>query len=273
MKNEMPKESSEAVRWDQKALVREVDWRDLLTLTKWERFVEWTLPIPWLLGSWGFAYHGYVLLALPCSFFFFLTGLRQSHNGFHRALGLGAKGTGFFLRLNSMLMLASMHAVQWNHLRHHKHCLDEHDIEGKPARMKAWQALLYGPVNIVHLHAAALKGGRTRDRKLVSLELGLIGLLLLATVVSRAEFLIYHVAVMIIGECMTAFFAVWTVHHDCEPHEVARTQRGWLKNKLSYSMFYHLEHHLFPAVPTIKLDILAERLDEKKPEPARKFVF
>lgn len=61
---------------------------------------------------------------------------------------------------------------------------------------------------------------------------------------------------------LTGFFAVWTVHHGCEPHDVlARTQRGRWINRLSYSMFFHVEHHLYPAVPTCHLWRLAERLD------------
>jgi len=43
-------------------------------------------------------------------------------------------------------------------------------------------------------------------------------------------------------------------------------QRGWLKNMISYSMFYHLEHHLYPAVPTCHLAKRAERVDEAAPE-------
>ena len=35
-------------------------------------------------------------------------------------------------------------------------------------------------------------------------------------------------------------------------------------------MFYHLEHHLFPAVPTIKLPELAKRIDEVLPEIEKK---
>jgi len=31
-------------------------------------------------------------------------------------------------------------------------------------------------------------------------------------------------------------------------------------------MFYHLEHHLFPAVPTIKLAELAKRIAQVLPE-------
>jgi hypothetical protein len=30
---------------------------------------------------------------------------------------------------------------------------------------------------------------------------------------------------------------------------------------ISYSMFFHAEHHLFPAVPTCHLAVLAKRLD------------
>ena len=70
---------------------------------------------------------------------------------------------------------------------------------------------------------------------------------------------------MIIGEFFTAFFAVWTVHHDCDDEIYARTSRGILKNFFTYNMFYHMEHHLFPAVPTIKLPALADRIDEVLP--------
>jgi hypothetical protein len=38
----------------------------------------------------------------------------------------------------------------------------------------------------------------------------------------------------------------------------------WI-NLFSYGMFYHTEHHLFPAVPTCRLGILAARLDTAAP--------
>jgi len=31
---------------------------------------------------------------------------------------------------------------------------------------------------------------------------------------------------------------------------------------VTYNMFYHVEHQLFPAVPTCELPILARRLDD-----------
>ena len=38
-------------------------------------------------------------------------------------------------------------------------------------------------------------------------------------------------------------------------------------------MFYHLEHHLFPAVPTIKLPELADRIDKAIPKIEKKKTF
>jgi len=38
-------------------------------------------------------------------------------------------------------------------------------------------------------------------------------------------------------------------------------------------MFFHLEHHLYPRVPTCHLPILAQRLDRAVPELAHKQVF
>lgn len=79
---------------------------------------------------------------------------------------------------------------------------------------------------------------------------------------------------MIGGEFLMAFFAVWTVHHDTtDSPELARTQRSRWKNAITFSMFYHLEHHLFPAVPTIKLPELAKRIDSALPDLEKRTTF
>ncbi len=88
------------------------------------------------------AYFGYYLFALPFSAFFFLTALRQVHNGFHNSLGTNKFLTWLSLFLNSILMVASIHAVKFNHIRHHKYCLTEEDYEGKSARMTWYGAIL-----------------------------------------------------------------------------------------------------------------------------------
>jgi fatty acid desaturase len=59
---------------------------------------------------------------------------------------------------------------------------------------------------------------------------------------------------------------IWAVHQACENDRfTARTPRSKLLNTFVYGMFYHLEHHLYPRVPTCHLHILAQRLDEVSP--------
>jgi fatty acid desaturase len=79
---------------------------------------------------------------------------------------------------------------------------------------------------------------------------------------------------MAVGQCLSAFFAVWTVHHECDGEtRIARTLRNRLKSVIAFDMFYHLEHHLFPKVPTCHLATLAERLDRAAPDAERLQVY
>ena len=86
--------------------------------------------------------------------------------------------------------------------------------------------------------------------------------------------LLYHLSAMAIGQCLTAFFAVWTVHHDCaEATPPARTIRHPVRRIVTFNMFFHLEHHLFPQVPTARLHLLARRIDAAAPERRRLLVW
>jgi len=46
----------------------------------------------------------------------------------------------------SLLMEWPLHAIQVNHLRHHKYCLEDEDTEAANDRMSGRRALLFGPV-------------------------------------------------------------------------------------------------------------------------------
>ncbi len=258
---------------DHHKLVKAVHWQDLVKLSTKEMLIENNITLPWLGASLLLAYFEWYLMAAPFSLVFFLTALRQSHNGFHRSLGTGHFLTWVTLFGNSVLMLASMHAVKYNHLRHHKYCLEPQDVEGRTAKLKWYEALLCGPIHIWQIHAEALKGGSRDTRKRIILELIALTFFGAASIYFQWHFLIYHIIVMCTGEILSGFFAVWTVHHDLEEHEIARTQRKGWKNRVSFSMFYHLEHHLFPAVPTIKLKELAKRIDDAYPEWNKKQTF
>jgi fatty acid desaturase len=240
-----------------------VEWRDLAATTPSDAIRELLLPVPWLFGSLILAAQEFYPLALTASFVFFLTGLRVVHGAFHYTLGLPRRATDFVMFAFSLAMLGSMHAVQWNHLRHHRHCLAEDDIEAMGARRSAWGALLLGPRFPIRLHWAALAGATAAQRRWIAAELGgnLAGAgLVFGLMVPGA--LWYHAAAMAVGQCMTAFFAVWTVHHGCSrTGPLARTVRNRVRAAITFSMFFHLEHHLFPQVPTARLHILARRLD------------
>jgi fatty acid desaturase len=258
---------------NQSAIVKKVNWKDLTKLSPKEVFIENTITLPWLLASWILAFYGLYLLAIPCSVLFFLTALRQVHNGFHNTLGINKKLTWLSLYLNSLLMLTSAHAVKFSHLRHHKYCLGEQDHEGKCAKMTWYGAILHGPMHIYGIHKIALILGNKKYKKETLVEMISIIVFITIAVITKCNFLIYHCIAMATGELLSAFFAVWTVHHDLEDDVIARTQRTWWKNFVTYNMFYHLEHHLFPAVPTIKLPELAKRIDATLPEIEKKQTF
>jgi fatty acid desaturase len=238
------------------------EWRDLIELSWREKVLELLHPVPWLMLSIWLYQSQFWYLGPFASFYFFLTGLRLSHGAQHYSLGLRKWAQDVVLFVLSVLMVGSMHAVQASHLHHHRHCLDQSDAEGATARLCWWEALLVGPLFPWRLHIAAWKLGSARQRKWIFWELVGIASAILAGS-SWGGAVRIHLAAMLVGECFTGFFAVWTVHHHCDGEMPSRTQRGRWINFLTYSMFLHAEHHLFPAVPTCHLMELAARLDTK----------
>ena len=105
---------------------------------------------------------------------FFLCGLRQVHNAFHYAVGVSKRGHEWLMLILSPLMMSAMHAVQYCHLRHHRHCMDENDVEAMSAQMPGWKALMLGPKFPFMLHKTALRDGRPDTKRWIYLELGLM---------------------------------------------------------------------------------------------------
>ncbi|MEQ1780893.1 MAG: fatty acid desaturase [Hyphomonadaceae bacterium] len=250
-------------------LRRDVGWRDLIRYRWIDTLIELLLPAPWLSGAIWFSARGEYLFALPFTFFLFLTLLRVAHNGYHNALGLPRWATDAVLVLLSPLMMLPLHAVKVTHLDHHRHCMGEADIEGEAGRKSFLGVIAYGPRFPVDVMRAAWRMGSAHIRRRMVVELVMIAGVWIAGLATAWPALLYHAVAMTAGECFTAFFAVWVVHHGTDDHVYpARTQRGWFKNWVSYSMFLHAEHHLFPSVPTFRLRELARRLDSAAPEIA-----
>ena len=248
---------------DIKSIRSSIEWNDLRYLTKRQKIIELLLSLPWLIASIYLYNIDWILAGLICSFFFFLTALRQAHGAQHYSLGFNRRFHDVFMALLSVLMLSSIHALQATHMHHHRHCLDESDIEAGTANMPWWKAIMVGPRFIIELHIEGFRLAKSYKKPWILLELGLIASWIPVGFIFLDSSIQWHLSAMILGECLTGFFAIWTVHHECDKNGIiARTQRGVWKNLISYEMFYHLEHHLFPAVPTPNLPELSKRLDE-----------
>lgn len=262
--------------------LRAIAWRDLVRVSPLETLRELLLPAPWLLGSlyfYGRAASGHpvwMAAGMVSSYYFFLTALRQAHNAQHYTLGLPRWLTEWVMVILSLLMAGSMHAVQVTHLHHHAHCLDEADLERSISRLPWYKVALLGPHFFLKRHYHGLAWARPRRRAwwmaLELLSAGALGCLAFGAV--EAPAFRYHFLAMIAGQWLWSFFTVWAVHRGCDhERQPARTQRGRLKNLLACDMFYHLEHHLFPAVPNCHLAELSRRLDAALPELKQKSVY
>lgn len=219
--------------------------------------------LPWfVMAAWAVTMN-YWALAITGWFFFFLTGLRQAHEAFHRTMGIHPPLNNFILLILSPLMLTCLHATRYIHLRHHKYCLQQNDIEGEAARKSAIRAIIEGPLYPIKTHIAAWRSAGKHTRFWMSCEGAAIVIFYSFGIIFFTKFAIAHLIAMIIGEWVVSFFAVWMVHRNCENQSnPARTIRRKWKALLSYSMFYHYEHHAYPRVPTRNLNKLANLLDQ-----------
>lgn len=250
----------------------QIQWQDLRQLKPAETLYNIFLSLPFLLLSWWSAWQGWWLLALAATFFFFTAALRQAHDCYHRTLGVGKVAIEAMLFLLSITMLCSTHAIRHTHLNHHRDPLGESDVEGNWACLPWYKAILGGALFSIAIQWFGLTHGSRRNRLLVTVDMLLIIAVITTAFITMHPVLVYHVLVMILANTMVGFFAVWSVHHGCDEVVYARSERHPLVNLLTFNLLYHIEHHLFPAVPTNHLPKLAQRLDKFAPEWTQQLV-
>lgn len=218
------------------------------------------------LAVFGAAWHAgwYWLLPLIMLAQFVFT-VAYLHDVAHGSAGLSAGQTHYFLFVYGVLMLQSGHAFRNTHLFHHTHCLEEEDLEGAPARMKLIDVLLAGPAYLPRLWLKALRDAGERERRWIVAELAcalaIAGAAALFTTVSAGPLL--FCAFVYAGSWGYPLTTAYLPHYKpgTAPLAQARTVRGAIVPVLFMNLTYHLEHHLYPQVPSMNLARLAAHLD------------
>lgn len=237
---------------------------DLLTTTPAQRLATLARPFLCCAGYWVFAALGWWPLAILSVMALFITIVASAHDLVHQALGLPRRWNDVLLSLVGMLVLESGHAYKISHLQHHRRFPDDDDPEGDPARMSFWRAVLEGPLFLFRLWGWAWKHA-PEARGWLAVEAGVFLAACLAGVMFWQRFpaLLVYVALVVAGSWV---YPVSTVHL---PHNVrgqnalfqTYTLRGQLIPALFLELTYHLEHHLYPGVPSHHYAELAHRLE------------
>lgn len=263
-----------------KSAVAAVVWQDLRQLSSLQIIYNLILPYPFLLLSWWLASQSLYLLACGASYLFFAAAFRQAHDGYHHSLGVSRNVITGLLLLLSVLLFTSLHSIRASHMEHHRDPLGDNDVEGNLAKMRWWQALLGGMTYRLDIYRQGLRLSNRSNRRWAWLEFSLIAVVItivsiltlcamLSTITPAYAVLVqvlnYHLLTMLLANASVGIIAVWGVHHDCD-ETVARTERYELVNLLTFNLLYHVEHHLFPAVPSNHLPELAKRLDATAPQ-------
>jgi beta-carotene hydroxylase len=195
----------------------------------------------------------------------FFTYESISHDLVHGSLKLSKKTNAFFLSALELLALRSGHAYRLAHLHHHKRYPHADDVEGAAARMSFGRTLAEGLVFQPKIWFWAYRNAtRKADRAILVLELtGIFALISLSLLVVNSTFIPLYIVLMIAGSWLIPLITAYISHAPEKNDEVSQTRlfRGRVLSIIALEHLYHLEHHLYPAVPHSKWPALSRRLD------------
>ncbi|WP_242910245.1 fatty acid desaturase family protein [Actinomadura terrae] len=235
---------------------------DLLVTTRRRRALSLSLPYAGVALFAAAATAGWWWLTPPIAFGIFVAVVTATHDVVHRSLGLGRTATEWALFLLGAVLLESGHAYRATHLQHHRTFPSDDDPEGYPADLSMLGAIAYGPVFLARLWLWAYRRGRTRQRLWLLAEAAVPVTAVGAGVLWWRGLLVYS-AMMIVGSWVYPLLTVHLPHrhYGDTPLTQTHTLRGRVIPALFLELTYHLEHHLYPQVPSHHLARLARRLD------------
>jgi beta-carotene hydroxylase len=241
--------------------------RDLLRTTRRQRWVACARPFAGLAAYAAAAALGWWWLTPLIVFWIFVAVVTVTHDVVHGALGLGPRQTEWALFLFGAVLLESGHAYRLTHLQHHRRFPGPDDPEGDPARLSFWGAVLRGPTFLPRLWWWAYRRarGRPSERRWLLAEAGwalavaALGVVLLPWTPA----VLLYAALAVVGSWSYPLLTVHLPHRDYGDDPLTQTSslRGRVIPALFLELTYHLEHHLYPAVPSHHLSELSRRLD------------
>lgn len=210
-----------------------------------------------VLGWWPLAVLSLVALS-------FVTYGSISHDLVHRNLGLHRPINDFFLSMIELLALRSGHAYRMAHLHHHARFPHTDDIEGAAAKMTFPRTMFEGVMFQFKIWSWAVRKPR-QERQLILFEgFGCLLLVFLGVVLYPVTpVLLIYVALMIMGSWIIPLITSYIPHNPHGKSELLQTRlfRGKVLSVVALEHTYHLEHHLYPAVPHHNWPQLAKVLD------------
>jgi len=238
---------------------------DLRQVSAARRAFSLALPFAYAAAYFACAARGWwvpaVLAVMGLSF---VTYGSTSHDLVHGTLGLPRAVNDALLSIIELLTLRSGHAYRIVHLHHHARYPEEDDLEGRAARKSLLAALLEGPGYIPSLWVWAFRRA-DRDRGWIVAEGALCVGLLAAAVASvrRTPVFVVYAALVIMGSWIFPVVTAYVPHDPTGADVLRQTRvfRGRVARTIAFEHLYHLEHHLYPAVPHHNWKALAHRLD------------
>lgn len=266
---------------DIRRTIAHIEWKDLRHLNKFQIGYNLLLPYPFLFLSWWLVSQSLYLLACAATYLFFASAFRQAHDAYHHSLGVSKRTNTIILMILSVLLFTGLHSIRATHMQHHRDPLGDDDIEGSLAKESWYKALLGGVQYRFAIYKRGMQLSSPHNRfkawiefAMITLAILIIGVLTLYSLrnnfanFNAIQVAVYHLTTMMLANASMGIVAVWAVHHDTE-HTIARTERNRLVNLLTFGLLFHVEHHLYPSIPTNNLPELAKRLDTEAPHLTR----
>lgn len=238
---------------------------DLLHVSTLRRITTIGLPFAIMLSYAVFASQQWWIPSVLCVMALcFVTYGSSSHDLVHRTLGLRRGWNTFWLSLIELLSFRSGTAYRLSHLHHHGHLLEDSDVEGAAAHTSLLRTLLSGPSMQLRLWLWAYRNHKSSRRALLMEVVGILLLLIAATVSVRWTLApLVYAGLVIAGSWIFPLITVYIPHiaEGQTPLFQTRLFRGTIYRIIAFDHLYHLEHHLYPAVPHHHWHRLAVRLD------------